>query len=492
MEKNPVTVPNFSISSPAVLTILGVTGDLSLSYLLPSLEKLFKRGLLHSDFKIVGVGRRNFSKESFRDFVKKEFKSRSNLIVDKKFLELIDYTQVDFENPGELSALSSLLADHQSTNPDVCYNRLYYFATLPDLFLPLSKMLKSAGLLVGCRDHKRTIRVLIEKPFGSSLKTARALNKTLLSFFKEEQIYRIDHYLGKETVQNIFTLRFANDLFEPIWNNKFIDHIEISALESEGVGERLGFYLKTGALKDFVQNHLLNIVALLAMDRPESLSPEDIRGRKIKVLKALEPMTARSIKNSVVRAQYLGSDNAASFISEVGFPTEVETFLALKVGINSPRWKGVPFYLRTGKRLADKVSEVSVHFKKTNHTLFPPSSRASNVLTFRLQPNESVSMQTNTKIPGFGVRLHSGRLNFGYEEFHTDIPGAYERLLLDLIQGDQRLFIRSDEIEAAWKFIDSVSENIGKLPVATYMPFSEGPKEADEMMTREGRRWWTK
>ncbi len=477
---------------PTILTIFGATGDLSLSYLFPALIHLHKSNLLPTDFRLVCVGRREYTQDEFREFIKTEEKKRSKIEVTPDFLNLLTYFKTDFDTGAGLSGLSTVLADHATSNKDLCFNRLYYFATLPSYFEPLSKSLKKAGLLTGCRDHKRTIRVLIEKPFGEDYKSAKSLNKTLLSFFKEEQIYRIDHYLGKETVQNIFTVRFANDLFEPVWNNKYIDHIEISALESDGVGGRINFYEKTGALKDFVQNHLLNILALVVMDRPESLNPEAIRDKKVSVLKSLVPFTKGTIKKDLVRAQYSAGMNTEGYLSEAGKNSNTETYVAFKTFLKLPKWKGVPVYLRNGKRLENKVSEVSVHFKKAKHELFIPTGRESNVLTFRLQPMESVSISVNNKIPGFGMRLHPGKLNFGYEQFHSEIPGAYERLLLDFCQGDQRLFIRSDEIEAAWKFIESISKNLHLTPMGSYMPFSEGPKSAVELMKKDKRTWWTK
>lgn len=488
---------------PTILTIFGATGDLSTYKLIPTLVHMNSRGLLPSTFRLVAVGRRSFTPKTLLGLVKeraeqKEYVTPANL---RAFEPQLEYFQGDFENPESFSPLARVLEDHavarkQNQSSDhICYNRLYYFATAPDYFAKIAAILKDAGLLIGCREHNRTIRILVEKPFGSNLSSAKKLNRQLLQFFSEDQIYRIDHYLGKETVQNIMIMRFANDFLEPVWNKKFIDHIEVSVLESLGAGERKGFYDQTGALKDFVQNHILQMLALTCMDRPQSLNSNDIRNAKLKIIKSLIPFDAESLKHNLVRAQYVKGGHASGYVDELGQASTTETFVALKTGLKSSRWNGVPIFLRTGKRLPKKLTEISIHFKKQANTFFVPGSRASNVVTFRIQPDERVSIQVNNKIPGFGMNLHTGSLDFGYKmNFDIELPSAYERLLLDFIQGDQRLFIRSDEIEASWKFIDSITENWNdtNAPIHAYEAGSSGPEAAEMLVHKNGADWWTR
>ncbi len=472
-----------------VLTIFGATGDLAMHYLLPALVHMCEQGLLAKDFTLVCVGRRPFSTAHFvAEIVLQNPGLKFSPKTLKTFQSFLHYYQGEFDDEKSFVGLKRLLADRDVGKGHICSNRLYYFATAPQYFEPLARMLKSQGLLIGCSEHQRTIRLLVEKPFGHDLQTAKKLNSVLRKFFLEEQIYRIDHYLGKETVQNLLVVRFANDLFEPVWNKNYIDHVQISGLESVGVKNRINFYDQTGATKDLVQNHMLQMLALIAMEEPKDLSSESIRTSKVKVLQALPRFTAKTLATNLVRGQY------KEYSGEVGKPSRTETFVAFKTFINNPRWQGVPFYLRTGKRLNKKVTEISIHFKK-KCALFGNDQRANNILTFRIQPDESVQMQINNKVPGFGIQLHRGSLDFGYKTaFLTEIPGAYERLLLDFIQGDQRLFIRSDEIEAAWKFVDSIVKkwNSKNAPVKKYASGSFGPDSANQLLLRDDRSWQAK
>ena len=335
-----------------------------------------------------------------------------------------------------------------------------------------------------CEVHNRTIRVLVEKPFGFDLKSAKKLNKLLLNYFTEDQIYRIDHYQGKETVQNLMVVRFANSIFEPLWSKDNIDHVEISVLEDETVGGRGKFYDRAGALRDMVQNHLLQMLALVLMDEPKELKTELIRDEKLKILKGLKLFSKKDCKTEVVRGQYGG------YMKETGKQSVTETYVALKVFVDLPRWRGMPIYLRTGKALSKKVTEISIHFKEPSKCLF--THCASNIMTLRIQPDESVDLRINNKIPGFGVDLTQKKLQFGYKkEFEKDLPPAYERLLLDFIQGDQRLFIRSDEIEAAWKFVGSITDSWRDLPLSMYKKGSHGPEAAENLIKKDMREWWT-
>ncbi len=492
---------------PTILTIFGATGDLSADYLLPALLHMDKHKLLPADFRLVCVGRRPLNKETYLNFILKKSEVVKKLTAkDKKsFLKHLIYFQGDFvQQPESFKELAKILEDHDLPRGKVglsrqaggkadkskdhkCYSRLFYFATNPQQFAALTKILKSSGLLTACSEHGRQSRILVEKPFGFNLKSAQALNKLLLKYFTEEQIYRIDHYVGKETVQNLMVARFANSLFEPLWNNRFIDHVEISVLERDGVGGRANFYDRTGAVKDFLQNHILQMLALIAIDEPYQLTADMIRDEKIRVLQALQPFDAGKLRARLIKGQYAG------YQKEIGRESQTETFFALKTYISLPRWAGVPFYLRTGKKLSKKLTQISIHFREPVRCLF--KGCAVNILTFQIQPDESVFLQINNKIPGFGIKLHQGNLEFGYQKaFKGEIPSAYERLLLDFMEGDQRLFIRSDEIEASWKFVDSITESafFKKLPLYRYRPGSNGPKEAEDFINKDAKEWWTR
>lgn len=473
---------------PTILTIFGATGDLSANYLLPALYHMHAHGLLPEDFRLVCVGRRDLTSKEYLDFIVKKSKGLKELAKaenKKKFLKHLVYFRGDFDHPDSFKALAEILEDKEVGGRHTCYNRLYYFATSPELFVTIAQILKSANLLVSCTGHERKIRVLVEKPFGTNLASAQALNSLLLEFFSEDQIYRIDHYQGKETVQNLIVTRFANSLFEPLWNKENIDHVEISVLYDDTVGHRAEFYDRAGALRDIVQNHGLMMLSLIAMNEPRELVTEDIRQEKFNVLKALRPYDKSSVGANVVRAQYQGYEH------ELEKQSETETYVALKAFVDNERWQGVPFYLRTGKALKNKVTEISVHFKELPRCLF--RGCAANVLTFRIQPDESVRLQINNKVPGFGIELHQSSLDFSFNRaFKGEIPSAYERLLLDFIEGDQRLFIRSDEIEASWKFIDSIMDNWGDLPMYEYEKKTAGPPQAEDFIAKDLKEWWTK
>jgi len=473
---------------PTILTIFGATGDLSANYLLPALYHMHTHGLLPEDFRLVCVGRRDLTSEEYLNFIVKKSKRLEELGKPenkKSFLKHLIYFKGDFDHPESFKPLAEILADKDVNSQHACYNRLYYFATSPELFVTIAQILKSANLLVSCTGHDRKIRVLVEKPFGSNLASARELNNLLLKFFSEDQIYRIDHYQGKETVQNLIVTRFANSLFEPLWNKENIDHVEISVLYDDTVGHRAEFYDRVGALRDIVQNHALMMLSLIAMNEPKELTTGDIRQEKFNVLKALRPYNKTSVQSHVVKAQYGGYEH------ELGGQSNTETYVALKAFVDSERWQGVPFYIRTGKALKSKITEISVHFKELPRCLF--RGCAANVLTFRIQPDESVALQINNKIPGFGIELHQSKLDFSFNKaFKGEIPSAYERLLLDFIEGDQRLFMRSDEIEASWKFVDSIIDNWGDLPMFEYEKKTSGPPQAEEFITKDLKDWWTK
>ncbi len=481
---------------PTILTIFGATGDLSADYLIPALAHMDEHKLLPKTFKLVCVGRRPLNAKTYLEFILKKSHVLKKLSPVKKrhFLKHLIYFQGNFDDTENFKELAKLLSDVDKPK-HICNNRLFYFATSPQQFASITHILKESGLLMTCAEHERKARVLVEKPFGFNQKSARSLNELLLKYFTEDQIYRIDHYVGKETIQNLMVVRFANSLFEPLWNNRFIDHVEISVLEKDNVGGRINFYDSTGAIKDFLQNHILQMLALIAMEEPYNLTAEFIRNEKLKVLQALEPLTKEKLPLRMVKGQYEGYIKEARKANRnvsTG-PSQTETFFALKTYINLPRWQGVPFYLKTGKRLSKKLTQISIHFREPIRCLF--EGCGTNVLTFQIQPDEAVHLQINNKIPGFGVKLRQANLDFSYKmNFKGEIPGAYERLLLDFLEGDQRLFIRSDEIEAAWKFVDSITENpeFKKLPLRKYKAGSNGPKEAEEFMKKDLKEWWTR
>lgn len=474
---------------PTILTLFGISGDLAGKMILPSLYHLERHGLLSKGFRLVGVARTDLTgrklKEHFRRVVKKSEGSGLDSKVLARLAEKSSFVQGSVEEENTYRDLEASLKAIEKKGK-FCANRLFYFSTYPSLYLQIAKHLKKSNLLSACTADDRQMRILIEKPFGSNLPTAKALNHELLKYFTESQIYRIDHYLGKETVQNLMVVRFANALFEPLWNSRYIDHIQISVLEDDLVGSRAKFYDETGALRDIVQNHLLQMLALVAMDEPRELKEELIRDEKVKILKALAPYSASDARTCLVRGQYSG------YSKEVGHKSNTETYIALKTEIDTPRWRGVPIYLRTGKALQRKVTEISIQFKELPKCLFRYC--AANVLTFRIQPDESVFLRINNKIPGFGIDLHQGDLEFSYHRnYQREVPSAYERLLLDFFQGDQRLFTRSDEIEASWMLIDSIRKHWNGKAVAlqSYKKGTAGPKQADKLIEADGRKWLT-
>ncbi len=471
---------------PTILIIFGITGELSRKRLLPALYHLFEDKLLPQKFAIVGFARSEFTHETFRREIIPENAGRNW----GAFAEKIYYHRGDITEPETFQSLKQFLQGLESRGHS-CANRLFYFATLPSHYHTISEELSQAGLLVGCRLHKRQTRVVIEKPFGQDLASAKKLGRTLTKYFREEQIYRIDHYLGKETVQNLLTVRFANSIFEPIWNKNFIDHIQISALEEAGIGGRGAFYEQTGAIRDFLQNHLMQILSLIAMEEPVDLTTESIRDGRAKVIKDIKLPSAEELKKNLVIGQYQGykeETNVAPY-------TRTETFVSAKLYVENQRWENVPFYLRTGKKLARKVSQISVHFKLPLPYLFKDQNIIPNVLVFEIQPNEGIFLNLAAKYPGFGIRLHPVTMELGYHSaFKGEFPEAYERLLLDFIEGDGRLFARSDEIEYSWKYIDVLENYLAKSghKPQIYKAGTWGPKAADELIKKDNREWQIK
>lgn len=468
---------------PTTLVIFGATGGLARERLIPALYHLFSRHLTSKDFTVLGFARSAYTHLQFRKLIKPNKP-------DKKwesFAKHVFYQSGNFTNEEDFHKIGSFF-HYAETKHHRCANHVFYFSTLPSHYETISQQLQTSGLLNACRLHKRQVRIIVEKPFGTDLISARKLDQTLSQFFTEDQIYRIDHYLAKETVQNLFTIRFANSIFEPVWNKNYIDHIEISALEQVGVEKRGTLYEQSGAIRDVMQNHLLQLLALTTIERPVDLSSEAIRDERVKIIKSIRQMSPKEIKNNIIIGQYRGYRNEKNVDSK----SNVETFAAIKLFIDNERWQGVPFYLRTGKKMNKKMTEISVHFKPPVH-LFKSEELIANVLTFQIHDNDAgVYFNFLAKYPGTGIRLHPVLMKLSYDvAFHEEIPGAYERLLLDFLQGDQRLFARSDEIEHSWKYIDSIIKHLPRTPYQ-YETNESGPNQAHQFIKKEKRDWWTK
>ncbi|EYD76731.1 Glucose-6-phosphate 1-dehydrogenase [Rubellimicrobium mesophilum DSM 19309] len=470
---------------PFDLVIFGGTGDLARRKILPGLFRRFRAGQMTPDSRIIGAARAPLDADAYREMIRQgieefggpESKDSESLAA---FLDRLDYVSVDATVEEGWPRLAALMRDGVV--------RAFYFSVAPSLFGPLAEKL-----------HEHAIadvdsRIVVEKPFGRDLESARALNRTLAEYFREEQIYRIDHYLGKETVQNLMAVRFGNLLFEPLWNNHYVDHIQITVAETVGVEGRGGYYDKSGAMRDMVQNHLMQLLCLIAMEPPSRFEAGAVRDEKLKVIRALQPVPVHHI----VRGQYDAGDGHPSYREEAGNPRSfTESFIAIRAEIANWRWAGVPFYLRTGKKLKARHSEIAVVFKDLPHTIFEGDhARHRNILSIRLQPNEGIDLTVTIKEPGpGGMRLIDVPLDMTFSEAlgqeGQDVPDAYERLIMDVIRGNQTLFMRGDEVEAAWAWTDPLiagweaRNDVPKL----YDPGSTGPDDALMLLHREGRRW---
>jgi glucose-6-phosphate 1-dehydrogenase len=489
---------------PCTLVIFGASGDLTARKLIPALYHLAKDRQMPPDFRIVGFARREKSDASWRAELREALDSfsRSKPVDDAvwpAFAERVHYCQGDIGDAAAYAKLAGLIQAFPSEA--LQKNLLFYLATPPSQFSAVAEHLHGAKLLQ--RDGNRTWqRLVIEKPFGHDLASARDLNHNLTRFAHEQQVFRIDHYLGKETVQNILTFRFANSIFERLWHRDAVDHIQITVCEQPGVGTRGGYYEEAGALRDMVQNHLMQVLALVTMEPPVSLDAEPVRDEKVKLLSAVRRLQPEQVAGQVVRGQYRAGLVAGA--AQAGYRQEpkvnphsnVETFVALKLFIDNWRWAGVPIYLRTGKALPVSASEVRVQFKPTPNVLFAAQCGPlldSNALTLRLQPNEGISLRFTGKVPGVGYGLRPVRMHFSYDsEFGAYTPEAYERLLLDAIAGDATLFIRRDEVEQAWEIADSIRSGWDTRPLLDselYAVGSWGPGPADDLLTQSGRAW---
>ena len=476
-------------SLPTSIVIFGASGDLTQRKLIPSLFSLFRKGRLPKQFHIIGTGNTSFTDDQFREHLAQGLKKFAPFEYKEeewnKFAANLAYQQGRYTDLADFRKFSEAL--NKWENGDA--NRLYYLATPPSLFTNIIDLL---GLTDQLHENGGWRRVVIEKPFGTDLASARSLNRQIHKTLNEDQIYRIDHYLGKETVQNILVTRFANTIFEPLWNRNYINHIEITVAEQVGVEHRAGYYDTVGVLRDMFQNHLLQLVSLVAMEPPASFKADALRNEKVKVLSSIQPMEKKSIARNTVRAQYDGYRKEEG----VNPKSTTPTYAALRLQIDNWRWQGVPFYLRSGKCLKEKISQIRIEFKQPPHLLFPNNDgkMTPNVLVLFLQPDEGIHWRFEAKVPDTAADMRSVDMEFHYADSfgQTAIPEAYERLLLDALQGDASLFTRGDEVEMAWSLIDpilQVWESDQIPPLASYKPGSWGPAEANELLARDGCSW---
>ena len=490
-----------AVPQPCSIVIFGATGDLTHRKLLPALYNLAADGELPPAVTVIGFARRPKNDDDFRKEMEDAVKNFSRQTVRdeiwKTFSQSIFYHQSDFADESGFKSLAERL-DKIDKERGTRGNRLFYFAVAPEQFEPILKHLKTAGL--NKAKEGSWARVIIEKPFGHDLNSARELNRVVSNCFSEDQTYRIDHFLGKETAQNILVLRFANAIFAPLWNRRYMDHIQITAAETLGVEGRAGYYETAGALRDMVQNHLLQLLCLVAMEAPSDLSADSIRDEKVKVVRCLRKMSAQGVGIDVVRAQYAeGAINGKTVPAyrkeeKVDPKSMTDTFVALKLNVDDWRFWNVPIYMRVGKRLPKSATEISVHFKKAPMVLFNKETNEANVLVIRIQPDEGISLRIQAKMPGTSFRIEPVKMDFHYgTSFGKASPEAYERLLLDAMSGDATLFARRDEVEEAWTFIDIIenawSQKKDAPPLCFYPAGSWGPDEADELLARDGRSW---
>jgi glucose-6-phosphate 1-dehydrogenase len=458
---------------PTIFVIFGITGDLAHRKLLPALLSLYVKKLLPPRFAIIGFSRRQFSREEFRELI------RSNLNIQqgqfneediKHFLDHMTYEQGYFDSPIAYSRLADRLKKIDDAWGQ-CSNKLFHLSVPPNLYEGILKELANSGLTVPCDDLSGWTRVLIEKPFGNDIETAKSLDKLLGKLFKEEQIFRIDHYLAKEALQNIIAFRFTNPIFEALWSNEYIDKVHIKLYEKIGLEGRGAFYDPIGAIKDVGQNHMLQMLALVAMDQPKSMKSVDIRKERFKILSSLKKLTAKQVSNNLIRAQYNGYLNEKG----VGQQSRTETYFLLNVKIDNKRWNGVPFYLENGKALSETKTEIDIYFKAGNIYKKGKKTKAGdvneqNILTFRIQPDEGIKIKFFVKTPGYGFDTEPKTLKFKYSDVanFSVIKNDYERLINDAFIGDQTLFASTGEIMASWEYVTPILQNLDKVPLNIY------------------------
>ena len=506
-QEKPSSVNSTSSPSvePCTLVIFGGSGDLTRRKLLPAVYNLVLDGLLPENYAVVGIGRKEWSDDDFRNVAREGIEkfSRQSIQHEKwdDFARRLRYVSGAIDDPQMYHNLRGRIEEVEGEF-SLPGHRVFYLAIPPTSFAPSCQGLCHAGLIYPPELPERVSRVIVEKPIGHDLESAQAINATIGEVFDESQIYRIDHYLGKETVQNIMVLRFANSIFEPIWNHKYIDHVQITVSEEEGLGTRATYYEEAGALRDMVQNHILQLLCLIAMEPPYSLDPDVVRNARMEVLRCLHPIRGKDVESLTVRAQYahgtVHDQEVPGYRREDGVKSDstTETYVALKCYVENWRWSGVPFYLRTGKAMPRRASEIAVQFKDIPEILFnanPEARQSPNLLTLRIQPHEGMALRIMSKIPGSRARSHPVEMNFNYgDAFTAPSPEAYERLLLDVMAGDASLFMRRDAVEASWAWITDILEGwkahggrwLPEYPAGTW-----GPVEADKLIESDIRKW---
>jgi glucose-6-phosphate 1-dehydrogenase len=494
------------IPEPATMVIFGASGDLTKRKLVPALYSLARDRLLPTRFAVVGYARKAIADAAFRDDMRKgcdEFARRRPVDPElwDTFAAHLFYQEGNYDDPAAYLALKKRLEEIEA-QLGLPGNRVFYLSIPPSSFATVVKQLGAAGLTPN--DSGRFARVIIEKPFGTDLATAQALNRDIHQTLTEKQIYRIDHYLGKETVQNLLVFRFANGIWEPVWNNRFVDHVQITGAETVGVEGRGGYFEQAGILRDMVQNHLFQVVSLASMEPPISTDPDAVRDEKLKVLKALRPIPPSEMDAQVVRAQYAAGSIAGKRVPGyreepgVSRTSQTETYVAMKFFIDSWRWAGVPFYLRSAKRMPKRVTEIAIHFKEAPHLLFGKRGEGirPNVLAIRIQPDEGIALNFGSKLPGPAMEVAQVSMEFRYgSSFGVEPPEAYERLILDCLLGDNTLFTRADEVEASWTWISRIHQHwaeqaaSGQVSIANYGAGSWGPEAADRLVAADHRAW---
>ena len=490
-------------TGPCVMVIFGASGDLTTRKLVPALYNLAKNNMLSREFAVVGVARNELTTEQFRQSMSDQLQTFATSKVDPDLREWLVrrlyYVTGEFKDPATYKKLAQTLTEADK-NHNTHGNYFFYLATSPAFFGDITSQLGASALTAEQNGQWR--RVVFEKPFGNDLESAKELNRTIRKVLEEEQIFRIDHYLGKETVQNILVFRFSNGIFEPIWNHQFVDHVQITVAETVGVEKRGGYFDMAGTLRDMMPNHILQLLSLTTMEPPISFSSDSVHDEQSKILHAIQPITSEEVLQCAVRGQYgegrIKEEKVPGYRTEQGVPPDsrTETFAALKLMIDNWRWAGVPFYLRTGKRLAARRTEVAVQFKRAPFVLFrdtPVSSLKPNQLVLHIAPDEGISMRFGAKIPGAQVKVGSVEMDFNYTDyFGATANTGYEVLLYDGIMGDQTLFQRADMVEAGWRVVDPLIDVWKALPPRNFPNYAAGtwgPKEADEIITRDGRFW---